>query len=564
VAEISEPAPLYSTEAEAVILGAILWGDARTIADASLKLKPEDFHLDAHREVFEAFLACQRQNRPIDFTSIVQWLDDNQRLDKAGGKDYIKDLLAHYPVPGIVDHCIATVRDRALKRKIREAISEIIELTSDDEKTYDQIIAEATDKLYAIQRDAEQMSATTESLESEMNRIFAEVTAERDERRRLEPISGYRQLDEILRGFRREHLIILAARPGIGKTTLAVNLAVRIARSLTDRYPENPPGVAFFTMEMSPNELALRTYSMLARLDSQRLFTGELTSPEIQSLAHALQTAKELPIFLDGSPTLRPEVLKNKLVQLQLKHPVHMVIVDYLQLMSADKPKDNRVQEVTEISKKLKQIAREHKVCVLALSQLSREIEKRPRREPVLSDLRESGSIEQDADIVMFIYSDDPDYVSIDEAERHYQRRSHNPATDQTHISLRCFIRFNPEVMDRDEFDAHINTLTHKILELRGEVDESEEEQVPVPGMVAVAQEDSPRQYAILRFKVPIGTLQELKQFIQRSPLDVDFMLSRHLIRVKIRVEKNRYGPKGEASLWFRRDFGLFVEEFPQ
>jgi replicative DNA helicase len=564
VAEILEPAPLYSTEAEAVILGAILWGDARTIADASLKLRPEDFYLDAHREIFEAFLACQRQNRPLDFTSITQWLDDNQRLDKAGGKDYFKDLLAHYPVPKIVDHCIAVVRDRALKRKVREAISDIIGLISDDEKTYEQVIAEATDKLYAIQRDAESAASSTESLESEMSRIFAEVTGDRDPRHRAEPLSGYRQLDEILKGFRSEHLIILAARPGIGKTTLAVNLAVRIARSLKDRHPENPPGVAFFTMEMSPNELALRTYSMLARLDSQRLFTGGLGRSELQSLAHALQDARELPVYLDGSPTLRPEVLKNKLVQLQLKHPIHLVVVDYLQLMSGDKPRDNRVQEVTEISKKLKQIAREQKVCILALSQLSREIEKRPRREPVLSDLRESGSIEQDADIVMFIYSDDPDYVSIDEAERHHQRRSRDTASDQSHISLRCFIRYNPDKMDRDEFDGHINTLTQKIFELQGDVDEAEEENVPVPGMVATPQDESPRQYAILRFKVPLKGLSELRSFIQRSRLDLDFLLSRHLIRVKVRVEKNRYGPKGEASLWFRRDFGLFVEEFPQ
>ncbi|MHA2620408.1 MAG: replicative DNA helicase [bacterium JZ-2024 1] len=559
MSELIEPAPLYSTEAEAVILGAILWGDARTVADASLKLKPDDFYLDAHREIFEAFLACHRQNRPIEFTMIVQWLDDNQKLDKAGGRDYIKDLLERYPVPTIVDNCISIVRDRSLKRKIRQTISDILALLQDDEKTYDQVIAEAADRLYAIQRDAEQVSSTTDALSSELARLYAELTSE-ETRPRAGPFCEYHALDEILKGFRAEHLIILAARPSIGKTTLAINLAVRIARNLTRQHPENPPGVAFFTMEMSPTEVALRTYSMMARIDSQRLFVGNLSRAEVNALTDALARARELPIFLDGSPTLRPEVLKNKLIQLQLKHPIHLVIVDYLQLMSGDKPRENRVQEVSEISKKLKQIAREHKVCVLALSQLSRDIEKRPSREPVLSDLRESGSIEQDADVVMFLYSDDPDYKSIDEAERYFRRRTRDIALEQSLISLRSFIRFNPEKLDRDDFDGHLRMLNYKILELGGELDDSEEEAVPIPG-TGISGNGALQQFVILRFKIPLKSLPELKDFIRKSPLELDFLLSRHLMRIKVRVEKNRYGPKGEATLWFRRDYGEFREK---
>jgi replicative DNA helicase len=388
----------HSVEAEEAVLGSLLI-DPESIFRVSPFLHPDDFYIVKDRWVYEACLALHERREPIDFVTVTEELEKRGQLAEMGGPAFISYLINVVPTAIHAEGYGRIVERTAVRRKLLQAASDIAQYAYDEAADVDDTIDKSEQVLFAVsqRRQSRDLLPISEVMRSYYERI--EYLYEH----RGEPLgipTGFIDLDKLLGGLQRSDLIIVAARPGVGKTSLMLSMALNAARKFHQR-------VAIFTLEMSSEQIVQRLISAETGIDSQRLRLGELREDEWPLFVQASSALGDTLLYLDDTPSISVLQLRTKARRLHAEHGLDLIILDYLQLMTGDTRAENRVQEISYISRSLKALARELHVPVMAASQLSRSVEQRGDKKPVLSDLRESGSIEQDADVVMFIYRDD-------------------------------------------------------------------------------------------------------------------------------------------------------------
>jgi replicative DNA helicase len=402
----SDRLPPQNIEAEEAILGGILL-DPEALARVADILRPESFYIGAHREIYRGMSALQAQGMPTDLMSVTTWLKDHDLLDKAGGQSKLVQLVDRTVSAVNIDQYAALVMEKYMRRKLIQAGGEISQLGHDTTTDLENVLDRAEQKLFGITQDRPQqgLMATSDILTA----TFSDIES-RSLGMVLPGLScGYYDLDAMTQGFQRSDLVIVAARPAMGKTSFTLNIARNIAA-----FHKLP--VAVFSLEMSKEQLVQRLLASEVRIESGRLRAGRISEREWEPLGHAISTLSQVPIFIDDTPNITVNEIRSKARRLQAEQggALGMIMIDYLQLMEGSS--DNRVQELSRITRSLKGLARELNVPVIALSQLSRGVESRTNKRPMMSDLRESGSIEQDADLVMMLYRDE--YYNPDTPDR--------------------------------------------------------------------------------------------------------------------------------------------------
>ncbi len=397
-----EKIPPHNLDAEMSLLGAILI-DKEAIMKIADIIEPSDFYKPAHGEVFGTMLELYGKSEPIDVLTLSNRLEEKGLLEKIGGRSFIVGLANSVPTASHIKHYAEIITRKATLRKLIAAASEISRLGFQEEsEELDQLLDTAQQHIFGVsQRHIKQSFTPIRGILSEAFDRIDELHRDKGKLRGVP--TGFRELDNILAGLQKSDLVILAARPSVGKTSLALDIARNVA--IREKIP-----VGIFSLEMSKEQFVDRLLCAEAGVDLWKMRTGNLSdrpdSDDFPRIGHAMGVLSEAPIYLDDFPGNNVMQIRTKARRLKAEHGLGLIIIDYLQLMESHSTKnsDNRVQEVAEISRNLKGIARELNVPVLALSQLSRAVEQTKPAIPKLSHLRESGSIEQDADVVMFIY----------------------------------------------------------------------------------------------------------------------------------------------------------------
>lgn len=392
------PSIPHSREAEEAVVGAVLI-NPEVYYDVAQFLQADDFYIHRHKWIWEAFTSLHEQRIPIDLLTLREELERKGQLAEIGGPAYLTALVNQVPSSLNAESYGHIVESHSIRRKMINAANSIASLAYNEDSIIDTVMDEAEKAVFNVserrlRHDLEPISAV---LSNYYDRI--DDLAKRDEDIFGVP-TGFIDLDKMLGGLQPSDLLIIAGRPGQGKTGFLLSVAKNAA--LTHK-----KHVAIFSLEMSNEQVVQRLIAQETGIDSQRLRTGKLQENEWPLFTHAVEVMSDTHVFLDDTPAITPLQLRTKCRRLHLEHHLDLIIVDYLQLMGGDTRTDNRVQEVSYISRNLKVLARELNVPVLAAAQLSRAVEQRSDKRPVLSDLRESGSLEQDADIVMFIYRPD-------------------------------------------------------------------------------------------------------------------------------------------------------------
>ena len=389
------------------MLGAVLI-DEEVLADASEHVDAEDFYDKRHAMIFGAMMRLYERHKPVDLLTLTDELQKKDQLAEVGGSAYLTELTNYVPTAAHASSYAEIVAQKAVRRRLIKASADISQLGFDENTTTQELLEKAEAELFSVSDQS--LKQDLVSLESILTDSFDRIEELHRNKGQLRGIrTGYRDLDTMTAGLQRSDLIIIAARPAMGKTTLVTNLAYNVATI------EKKP-VLFFSLEMSKEQLTDRMLADASGVDSWNIRTGNLSDDDWAKLSEAMGEMAEAPIFIDDTPGLSVLEMRTKARRAMHDQQLGLVIVDYLQLMQANgNHNGNRVQEVSEISRGLKLIARELNVPVIALSQLSRSVESRTPPVPQLADLRESGSIEQDADIVSFIYR--PGYYEPDNPE---------------------------------------------------------------------------------------------------------------------------------------------------
>jgi replicative DNA helicase len=394
--------PPQNIEAEEAILGGIFI-DPEAIGRVTEIITPEAFYIGAHRSIYQAALDLQARGLPTDLMGIASWLKDKGTLEKVGGQSRLAQLVDRTISAANIDQYAKLVMDKYTRRKLIQSGGEIAQLGYETETPLEEVLDQSEQALFGITqaRPTQGLTATSDILTD----TFSDI-----EQRSLGMVlpglaCGFYDLDAMTQGFQRSDLIITAARPAMGKTSFVLNVARNIAD--THRLP-----VAIFSLEMSKAQLIYRLLSSEAKIESGRLRTGRIAQHEWEPMGHAINTLSQLPIFIDDTPGIGVTEIRSKSRRLQAEQggALGLILIDYLQLMEGTG--DNRVQELSKMTRSLKGLARELNVPVIALSQLSRGVESRTNKRPMMSDLRESGAIEQDADLIMMLYREeyyDPD-----------------------------------------------------------------------------------------------------------------------------------------------------------
>ena len=399
--------PPQNLDAEKSLIGAVLI-DEEVMADVSENVKAIDFYDKNHGIIFGAMIRLFEKHKPVDLLTLTDELKRKDELDAIGGSAYLTELTNYVPTAAHAATYAEMVAQKAVRRRLIHASADISELSYDESTTTQELLEQAEAELFSVSdQSIKQDLVSIDSILMESFDRIEELHKNKGELRGIR--TGYRDLDNMTAGLQRSDLIILAARPAMGKTTLVTNLAYNVATI------EKKP-VLFFSLEMSKEQLVDRMLADAANVDSWNIRTGKLSDEDFLKLSEASGELAEAPIFIDDTPGLSVLEMRTKARRKNHESQLGLIIVDYLQLMQASgNHAGNRVQEVSEISRGLKLIARELNVPLIALSQLSRSVETRTPPIPQLSDLRESGSIEQDADIVSFIYR--PSYYEPDNPE---------------------------------------------------------------------------------------------------------------------------------------------------
>ncbi|WP_438313939.1 replicative DNA helicase [Sporosarcina sp. FA9] len=391
--------PPHNNEAEQSVIGAIFLEPQALITAAEI-LIPEDFYRMAHQKIFNTMIKLSDKGQAIDVVTVTEELSAKKELEDVGGISYLTEIANSVPTAANILHYSNIVEEKALLRRLIRVATTIVEDGYTREDEVEALLSEAEKKMMEVanRKNAGDFKHIKEVLVSTYDNIELLHTQTGD----VTGIpSGFRDLDRITAGFQRNDLIIVAARPSVGKTAFALNVAQNVATKTTEN-------VAIFSLEMGAEQLVMRMLCAEGNIDSQVLRTGALQTEDWRKLTMAMGNLSNAGIFIDDSSGLRVSEIRSKCRRLQQEHGLGMVIIDYLQLLSGSAGSgENRQQEVSEISRSLKGLARELQIPVIALSQLSRGVEQRQDKRPMMSDLRESGSIEQDADIVSFLYRED-------------------------------------------------------------------------------------------------------------------------------------------------------------
>jgi replicative DNA helicase len=430
--------PPQNLEAEASVLGAMMVSEG-AIAPVILevRLNDEDFYRERHRIVFRAITGLYSESEPVDALTVSEYLAHHGELAEAGGKEGVSELASTVPVPGNARHYAQIVKQNALLRRLLATSQQIQKSVHDREGDAGTLVERAETMLYQVAHEdtAKDFRRVAEVLGDEIDRL--EALSSGDQTLTGTP-SGFRDLDSKLGGFQPGNLIVIAARPSLGKSALVCNIAESVAS-------KHGKAVAFFSLEMSEAELAHRFIACRARIPGDKLRKGNVAARDWPRVVRACNELEKVPLWLDDSSDLSLLELRAKARRLaSSEHGLGLVIVDYLQLMRAEDTRANRVEQVSQFSRGLKILARELKVPVIAISQLSRAPEQRPGGRPMLSDLRESGGIEQDADVVVFIYraSKYDDEADPSEADLIVAKHRNGPTGDIPVVFLESYPRF--------------------------------------------------------------------------------------------------------------------------
>jgi len=391
--------PPHNIEAEQAVIGAIFL-EPDAFSTAAERIGPNDFFRASHQVIFEVMYQLFEKGEPIDIVTVTTMLANAEKLDIAGGVTYLTDLAGSVPTAANIDYYSKIVEEKALLRRLIKTATEIVTETFSKEDEVEDVLDEAEKRILEV-ASRKNVNAFRPIKDVLIN-VYENIEQLHHAKDDITGIpTGFRDLDRMTAGFQRNDLIIIAARPSVGKTAFALNIAQNVAINTNEN-------VAIFSLEMGAEQLVQRMLCAEGNIDSQRLRTGKLEQEDWGKLTMAMGSLSHAGIYIDDSPGIRVTDIRSKCRRLKQEHGLGMIIIDYLQLIQgSENSKENRQQEVSEISRSLKGLARELEVPLIALSQLSRGVESRQDKRPMMSDLRESGSIEQDADIVGFLYRDD-------------------------------------------------------------------------------------------------------------------------------------------------------------
>lgn len=401
--------PPHDIDAEKSVLGAILI-DSGSINSVAEFLRSQHFYLPEHQIIYSTMLTLFEKQQPIDVVTMQAELKKEGTIKKIGGQSYLSNLIDTVPTAAYIEHYGQIVKGLYVKRKLIELSSKIVERAFEEKGDVKTLIDEAEVEIFSLaQQHLRQDFIELKDVLAESFERLEDFVKKGSHLRGIP--TGFVDLDNKLAGMQNSNLLVLAARPGIGKTTLALNIALHIATK------EHLP-VGFFSLEMSKEELVDRLLVGQADIDAWKLKTGKLSDDDYKKLTEAMGDLSEAPIYIDDTPGASILEMRTKARKLKVEKDVKLIIVDYLQLADSGKYFDNRVQEVSFVSQGLKNLARELRIPVLAVSQLSRAVEQRGTKKPQLADLRESGAIEQDADVVMFLYYEEESEDLLDQSKR--------------------------------------------------------------------------------------------------------------------------------------------------
>lgn len=390
--------PPQNLEAEQSLLGALLI-DKDSIVKVAEVLSPTHFYrTEQHGKIYESILSLFENREPVDLVTVTEKLKSFNNLDMVGGQAYLTNLINTVPTSAHIESYARIIKEHALRRGLISQATKLIEMAYDESLSLEEVLDKAEQSIFSLSQAS--IKRDFVPLKDVLTVSFDRLDELQKTSGKLRGVpSGFRDLDNKLAGFQESNLIIFAARPGQGKTSFVLNVAQFVA------VKTNLP-VGIFSLEMSQEELSDRLLVGQADIDAWKLKTGRLDDNDYDRLSHAMGELADAPLYIDDTPGLSLAEIRTKARRLQLEHGLKLLVVDYLQLIHG-RNLENRVQEVSEISQGLKNLARELKIPILAVSQLSRAVESRGTRKPQLADLRESGAIEQDADVVMFIYRED-------------------------------------------------------------------------------------------------------------------------------------------------------------
>ena len=393
--------PPHSIDAEQSVLGGLLL-DSEAWELVADRVGEDDFYRESHQIIFAAIRKLQDRSEPCDVITLSEALQAIGKIDDVGGLSYLGELAQGTPSSANIAAYADIIRERSITRQLTRVGSRIAESGfNPDGRSVDELVDLAEKQIFDIAERGAKAKKGFVSIEDVLPDVITQLDELFNSDGSLSGLStGFADLDEKTAGLQKSDLIILAARPSMGKTSLVMNLAENVA--IRERVP-----VAIFSMEMPANQLANRLLASLGRVDTKRLRTGDLAEDDWPRITSAVTLLSEAPIYIDDTPALSPMELRARARRLKRQHGLGLILVDYLQLMQVPGSKENRTNEISEISRTLKALAKELEVPVVALSQLNRSLEQRPDKRPKMADLRESGAIEQDADVILFIYRDE-------------------------------------------------------------------------------------------------------------------------------------------------------------
>ncbi|WP_297568779.1 replicative DNA helicase [uncultured Anaerovibrio sp.] len=431
--------PPQNIDAEQAVLGAMLI-KKEAIAEVSQLLRPEDFYRDAHKIIYEAMLTLFNRNEPADIVTVTNYLNNESQLDKVGGIAFVTALANVVPTAANVIYHANIVREKADLRHLINTATDIAGMAYEAADDVADVI-DKSEKMIMEVANRQNVSAFT-PMKDIVIETFDKINLLYESKGGLTGIpSGFRDLDALTSGLQASDLILVAARPSMGKTAFTLNIAANVAL-------KSKKTVAFFSLEMSKQQLVQRMLCSEGGIDSQKLKNGDLSNEDWDKLVRTADRVSSAPLYIDDTAGITVMELRSKARRLKAEHGLDLIIIDYLQLMQGRGRggSDNRQQEISEISRSLKAVARELNVPVIALSQLSRSVESRQIKRPMLSDLRESGSLEQDADIVMFLYREDyydPETTNKNITEVIVAKHRNGPVDTIKMFFTKQFTRFN-------------------------------------------------------------------------------------------------------------------------
>mgnify|MGYP001286508884 FL=1 len=406
--EWNDRTPPHNIEAEQAVLGAVFL-EPQAIVTASEILLPEDFYRASHQKIFEAMLTLSDKGEPIDLVTVTTLLSNKKMLDDIGGVTYLTDIANSVPTAANIEYYARIVEEKSTLRRLINVATDIVKTSYSEEDELEEVLDLAEKNILEVSN--KKNSSKFKSIKDVLIEVYDNIEMLHNRESEITGIpTGFRDLDKITSGFQRNDLIIIAARPSVGKTAFALNIAQNVAINAG-------ANVAIFSLEMGAEQLVMRMLCAEGNIDAQRLRTGKLEEEDWGKLTMAMGSLSNAGIYIDDTPGIKVSEIRSKCRRLKQEHGLDMILIDYLQLIQGSgRNRENRQQEVSEISRQLKQLARELNVPLIALSQLSRSVEQRQDKRPIMSDIRESGSIEQDADIIGFLYRDD--YYNREDSEK--------------------------------------------------------------------------------------------------------------------------------------------------